>query len=150
MDRGHRVPRLSVLLARWRIITCVFKTSSRQLLPTAVASIGLAYPTDQLKHHRSEGRRSSWTQARQMESAVQRGFQPPCEVGIPGLWHFSSDPEQQAQRCSTGRLIGGLGGGAGAYAMSRNEGRAWAIPLGALLGFQVWCNVSTGRGPLPR
>ena len=58
-------------------------------------------------------------------------------------------PEQQAQRCNTGRLIGGLGGGAVAYAMSRDDGRAWAIPLGALLGSQVGCNTAAGRGPLP-
>lgn len=58
-------------------------------------------------------------------------------------------PEQQAQRCNTGRLIGGLGGGAVAYAMSRDGGRTWAIPLGALLGSQVGCNAAAGRGPLP-
>jgi len=58
-------------------------------------------------------------------------------------------PEQQVQRCNTGRLIGGLGGGAVAYAISRNDGRAWAIPLGALLGSQVGCNAAAGRGPLP-
>lgn len=58
-------------------------------------------------------------------------------------------PEQQVQRCNTGRLIGGLGGGAVAYAMSRDDGRAWAIPLGALLGSQVGCNTAAGRGPLP-
>ena len=58
-------------------------------------------------------------------------------------------PEQQAQRCNTGRLIGGLGGGAVAYAMSRDDGRAWAIPLGALLGSQVGCNAAAGRSPLP-
>lgn len=58
-------------------------------------------------------------------------------------------PEQQAQRCNTGRLIGGLGGGAVAYAMSRDNGRAWAIPLGALLGSQVGCNTAAGRGLLP-
>jgi len=58
-------------------------------------------------------------------------------------------PEQQAQRCNAGRLIGGLGGGAVAYAMSRDDGRAWAIPLGALLGSQVGCNAAAGRGPLP-
>lgn len=57
--------------------------------------------------------------------------------------------EQVAQRCSIGRLIGGLGGGAAAYAMSRDDGRAWAIPLGALLGSQVGCNAAAGRGPLP-
>ena len=58
-------------------------------------------------------------------------------------------PEQQIQRCNTGRLIGALGGGAVAYAMSRDDGRAWAIPLGALLGSQVGCNAAAGRGPLP-
>jgi len=57
-------------------------------------------------------------------------------------------PEQQAQRCNTGRFIGGLGGGAVAYVMSRDDGRAWAIPLGALLGSQVGCNAAAGRGPL--
>ena len=58
-------------------------------------------------------------------------------------------PERQAQRCSTGRLIDGHGGGAVACAMSRDDGRAWAIPLGALLGSQVGCNAAAGRGPLP-
>ena len=57
--------------------------------------------------------------------------------------------EQQAQRCNTGRLIGGLGGGAVAYAMSRDDRRAWAIPLGPLLGSQVGCNAAAGRTPLP-
>lgn len=57
--------------------------------------------------------------------------------------------EQQFQRCNTGRLVGGLGGGAAAYAMSRGNGRAWAIPLGALLGSQVGCSVAARRQPLP-
>lgn len=58
-------------------------------------------------------------------------------------------PQQEIQRCNTGRFIGGLGGGAVAYALSRDEGRAWAIPLGALLGSQVGCNAAAGRGPRP-
>ena len=69
-----------------------------------------------------------------------------------GYQAYDSPPltsEQQAQRCNTGRLIGGLGGGAVAYAMSRDDGRAWAIPLGALLGSQVGCNAAAGRGALP-
>jgi hypothetical protein len=66
------------------------------------------------------------------------------DYGTPPL-----TPQQQVQRCNTGRLIGGLGGGAVAYAMSRDDGRAWAIPLGALLGSQVGCNAAAGRGPLP-
>lgn len=57
--------------------------------------------------------------------------------------------EQMAQRCQTGRLVGGIVGGGLGYAMSRQDGRAWAVPLGALLGTQVGCNVSAGRGPVP-
>ena len=53
------------------------------------------------------------------------------------------------ERCNTGRLVGGLTGGAAAYALSRQDGRAWAIPLGALLGSQMGCSVATGRGPVP-
>jgi len=54
-----------------------------------------------------------------------------------------------AVSCNTGRLLGGLTGGAAAYALSRQDGRAWAIPLGALLGSQMGCSVATGRGPVP-
>ena len=53
------------------------------------------------------------------------------------------------ERCNTGRLLGGLTGGAAAYALSRQDGRTWAIPLGALLGSQMGCSVATGRGPVP-
>ncbi len=63
------------------------------------------------------------------------------------------EPWRQArstpERCNTGRLLGGLTGGAAAYALSRQDGRAWAIPLGALLGSQMGCSVATGRGPVP-
>ena len=62
-------------------------------------------------------------------------------------------PRRQArstpERCNTGRLLGGLSGGAAAYALSRQDSRAWAIPLGALLGSQMGCSVATGRGPVP-
>ena len=57
--------------------------------------------------------------------------------------------QQQAQRCQRGRLIGGLLGGGLGYVASRDEGRSWAIPLGALLGSQMGCSTAVGRGPLP-
>jgi hypothetical protein len=56
---------------------------------------------------------------------------------------------QLAQRCNVGRLVGGLLGGGLGYGLSRQDGRAWAIPLGALLGSQVGCSAAAGRGPLP-
>jgi hypothetical protein len=77
------------------------------------------------------------------------GYGVPGSSGDQAYGEQPLTPEQQAQRCNTGRLIGGLGGGAVAYAMSRDDGRAWAIPLGALLGSQVGCNAAAGRGPLP-
>ena len=57
------------------------------------------------------------------------------------------DPQAAQQRCNIGRLIGGLAGGGLGYAASRQDGRAWAIPLGALLGSQVGCPVAQGQGP---
>lgn len=58
-------------------------------------------------------------------------------------------PMQMAQRCNTGRLVGGLLGGGLGYGLSRKDGRAWAIPLGALLGSQMGCSAAVGRGPRP-
>ena len=57
--------------------------------------------------------------------------------------------EQMAARCQTGRLVGGLLGGGAGYAMSRKDGRSWAVPLGMLLGSQVGCSAAAGVGPRP-
>jgi hypothetical protein len=54
-----------------------------------------------------------------------------------------------ARRCNIGRLVGGLVGGGVGYAASRDDGRAWAVPLGALLGQQMGCSAGAGRGPVP-
>lgn len=58
-------------------------------------------------------------------------------------------PAQLAQRCNTGRLVGGLLGGGLGYGLSRQDGRAWAVPLGALLGSQMGCSTAVGNGPRP-
>jgi len=65
----------------------------------------------------------------------------------PAEWALSE--AQMAQRCNVGRLVGGLIGGGVGYATSRRDGRSWAVPLGALLGSQMGCNVGHGRGPVP-
>lgn len=63
------------------------------------------------------------------------------------------DPAQMealmAQRCNIGRLVGGLVGGGLGYGVSRQDGRSWAVPLGALLGQQMGCSIGAGRGPRP-
>ncbi len=56
---------------------------------------------------------------------------------------------QVAQRCNVGRLVGGIMGGGLGYAASRQDGRSWAVPLGALLGQQMGCSVGAGRSLLP-
>ena len=56
---------------------------------------------------------------------------------------------QTAQRCNVGRLVGGILGGGIGYAASRQDGRTWAVPLGALLGQQVGCSIGAQRAPLP-
>ena len=65
----------------------------------------------------------------------------------PANWRQSE--AERAQLCNVGRLVGGLLGGGVGYASSRKEGRSWAVPLGALLGSQVGCNVGAGRAPVP-
>ena len=74
---------------------------------------------------------------------------PPPPDGRQQAFAQPNTPAQAAQRCNTGRLLGGLMGGGAGYALSRQDGRAWAIPLGALLGSQVGCSMAVGRGPLP-
>ena len=52
--------------------------------------------------------------------------------------------EYDTNDCSDGKIAGALlGGGAGA-AMSRGEGRWWAIPLGAVIGGTIGCDIDGG------
>ena len=52
--------------------------------------------------------------------------------------------EYDENDCTDGKLAGALlGGGAGA-ALSRGEGRWWAIPLGAVVGSAIGCDAAGG------
>jgi hypothetical protein len=46
--------------------------------------------------------------------------------------------------CTDGKVAGGLLGGGAAAAMSRGDGRWWAIPLGAVVGGTIGCDLDGG------
>ena len=46
--------------------------------------------------------------------------------------------------CSDGKIAGGLVGGGIGAAISRGDGRWWAIPLGAVLGSRIGCEIEGG------
>ena len=46
--------------------------------------------------------------------------------------------------CTDGKIAGGLLGGGAAAAMSRGDGRWWAIPIGAVVGSAIGCDIDGG------
>ena len=46
--------------------------------------------------------------------------------------------------CTDGKVAGALLGGGAAAAMSRGDGRWWAIPLGAVIGSHIGCDAAGG------
>tara|TARA_B100001996_G_scaffold37496_1_gene27659 strand:- start:74 stop:520 length:447 start_codon:yes stop_codon:yes gene_type:complete len=72
----------------------------------------------------------------------------------PNVGHHSSRPSYRrhvtvyedvdTNDCTDGKIAGALlGGGAGA-ALSRGDGRWWAIPLGAVVGSHIGCDAAGG------
>ena len=52
--------------------------------------------------------------------------------------------EYDQNDCSDGKVAGALLGGGAAAAMSRGDGRWWAIPLGAVIGGTSGCDIDGG------
>ena len=52
--------------------------------------------------------------------------------------------EYDTNDCTDGKIAGGLLGGAAGAAMSRGDGRWWAIPLGAVVGSGIGCDIDGG------
>ena len=67
----------------------------------------------------------------------------PCRDGAGGYTRRETI-EYDNNDCTDGKIAGGLLGGAAAAAMSRDEGRWWAIPLGVFLGGTIGCDVDGG------
>ena len=52
--------------------------------------------------------------------------------------------EYDENDCTDGKVAGALLGGAAGAAMSRDDGRWWAIPLGAVIGSKIGCDAAGG------
>ena len=53
-------------------------------------------------------------------------------------------PSRDGNECGDGKIAGGLLGGGLAAAISQGDGRWWAIPLGAVVGSHIGCDIDGG------
>ena len=132
------------------VFTLSLRSQAPAALAAAVLGLVLAVPAEALAGSRSWQNQAPVSLARNFpapfqEYPSQRINSAPYQQG-PSSWQ---DAQNLQQRCSIGRLVGGVLGGGLGYAASRQDGRTWAVPLGALLGSQVGCNAGQGRDPLP-
>jgi len=73
-------------------------------------------------------------------------------IEVPCRDNIVSDPiirretvvEYDDNDCTDGKVAGALLGGGAAAAMSRGDGRWWAIPLGAVVGSKIGCDAAGG------
>ena len=75
-------------------------------------------------------------------------FEVPCDNSADSLrrggYTRKTTIQYDNNDCSDGKFAGALlGGGAGA-ALSRGDGRWWAIPLGAVVGSAIGCDAAGG------
>ena len=79
----------------------------------------------------------------------------PCKNDPDVGWRRTNPPERPYYRrhvtvyedtndCTDGKIAGGLLGGGAAAAMSRGDGRWWAIPLGVVVGSHIGCDAAGG------
>ena len=72
----------------------------------------------------------------------------PCQPSRPQRQTYSEPPRPQApvddNSCIEGAILGGLAGGAGGAALSRDEGNFIGIPLGIIGGVLIGCQLDGG------
>ena len=72
------------------------------------------------------------------------GYVRNYEIDVKIPCHSEKAEQREDNDCTDGKIAGALlGGGAGA-AMSRGDGRWWAVPLGAVLGSKIGCDAAGG------
>ncbi len=71
--------------------------------------------------------------------------QVPCEWDRPHSTQSNhNDGPVDDNSCIEGAIIGGIAGGGAGAALSRGDGRWWAIPLGVVGGSMVGCQIDGG------
>ena len=68
----------------------------------------------------------------------------PCRRQRPNYYDAPPYREEDNNSCLEGSIIGGLLGGAGGAALSRNEGNLIGIPLGIVGGALIGCQIDGG------
>ena len=72
----------------------------------------------------------------------------PCKHSADSLRNGGSTRkttiEYDNNDCTDGKIAGGLVGGGLGAAISKGDGRWWAIPLGAVLGSRIGCEIEGG------
>ena len=73
-------------------------------------------------------------------------FEVPCEetTSTRGRIYRQTTVEYDNNDCSQGTIAGGILGGGAAAALSRGDGRWWAIPLGVVSGAMIGCDIDGG------
>ena len=71
-------------------------------------------------------------------------FHRELEYPCGGTTRVIQQNDDDGNDCTDGKVAGAiLGGGAGA-ALSRDDGRWWAIPLGVVVGSKIGCDAAGG------
>ena len=73
----------------------------------------------------------------------------PCDrnsstITIPRRTVVERHYEVDDNDCTDGKIAGGILGGAAGAALSRGDGRWWAIPLGVVGGSMIGCDINGG------
>ena len=80
--------------------------------------------------------------------SFQETIEVPCRHSADSLrnggYTRKTTIEYDNNDCTDGKIAGGLVGGGVGAAISRGDGRWWAIPLGAVLGSRIGCEIEGG------
>ena len=80
--------------------------------------------------------------------SFQETIEVPCRHSADSLrnggYTRKSTIEYDNNDCTDGKIAGGILGGGLAAAVSRGDGRWWAIPLGVVAGSKIGCDAAGG------